>query len=69
VEPHLVDEDQPLWFSSTSATLTLQAALTHSSRSLALAGARRPFFLVESIRFMARHTTERLTSDPATARR
>ena len=34
-----------------------------------LAGARHPFFLVESIRFMARHTTERLTSNPATARR
>ena len=28
-----------------------------------------PFFLVESIRFMARHTVERLTSTDATARR
>ena len=66
MEPHLIDEDQPLGITSTSATVTLQAALTHSSRSLALA---LPFFLVESIRFMVRHNAQRLTFNPAIVRR
>ena len=65
MEPHLIDEDQPLGLER----------LGHGHPPggpdplVALAGARHPFFLVRSIRFMVRHTTERLTSNPATARR
>src|SRR5215207_10435 len=36
---------------------------------ISFAGGSDPFFLVEPIRFMLRHTTERLTSSPAMTRR
>jgi len=65
MEPHLINEDQPLGLKNLSYGYSPGS----SDPFVSLTGGCHPFFLVESIRLMVRHTTERLTSTAATARR
>jgi hypothetical protein len=64
MEAHLIDEDQSLGLKH----LGYGHPPGDADPLVFLAGNCHPFFLVESIRFMVRHTTDRLTSSPATTR-
>jgi hypothetical protein len=64
VHPRLVLKNTNRLGSTLVATITRQAALRNSSRSVAN---RPPFLRVEPILAMARHMVERLTETPLTA--
>ena len=63
MDPHLVDKDQRLRIHSGS----YRHLPGRSYKLVALCGYSSPFFLVEPIRAIARHTVERLTESPVTA--
>ena len=63
MNPHLLNKDQRLGIHSGS----YHHLPGRSYKLVALCGYSSPFFLVEPIRAIARHTVERLTESPVTA--